>query len=55
MENRPKIVLYKYLYFGVLYNVYFMCIYDIKGCWSLLFDCSVYVHVSDGFTKKKFG
>ena len=45
LENRPKIALNQYWYFGVVYIA--------KSCWLLWFECSV--HVSDGFPKKKYG
>ena len=32
LENRPKISLNKYLYFGVVYHVYYVCIYIVKRC-----------------------
>ena len=52
-ENRPKIALDQYWYFGVAYHVYSVWIYIAKSCWLLWFECSV--HVSDGFPQKKFG
>ena len=42
LENSPILVL--------VCNVYFVCIYGIKSCWSLKCECSV--HVNDGFPKK---
>ena len=51
VENRPKIALNQYWYFGVVYHVYSVCTYIAKSCWLLWFECSV--HVSDGFPKKK--
>ena len=53
LENRLKIALNQYWYFGVVYHVYYVCIYIVKSCWLLWFECSV--HVSDGFPKKTFG
>ena len=53
VENRPKIALNQYWYFGVVYHVYSVCIYIAKSCWLLLFECSV--HVSDGFKKRLDG
>ena len=50
VENRPKISLNQYWYFGVVYHVYSVCTYIAKSCWVLWFECSV--HVSDGFPKK---
>ena len=51
LENRPKIALNQYWYFGVVYHVYSVCICIAKSCWLLWFACSV--HVSDGFPTKK--
>ena len=31
LENRPKISLNKYLYFGVVYHAYSVCIYIVKN------------------------
>ena len=35
VENHPKIPLNQYRYFGVVYNMYSVCIYIVKSC-SLL-------------------
>ena len=51
VENRPKIALNQYWYFGVVYHVYSVCIYIAKSCWLLWFEC--FVHVSEGFQKIK--
>ena len=32
LENRPKIALYQYWYFLVVYHVYSVCIYIVKSC-----------------------
>ena len=50
LENRPKIALNQYWYFGVVYHVYSVCTYIAKSCWLLWFECSV--NVRDGFPKK---
>ena len=47
VENRPKIALNKYRYFGIVYHVYYVCIYMTKSCWIFWFECSV--HVSEKF------
>ena len=48
-ENHPKIAL-KQWYFGVVYHVYTVCLYIVKSCWLLWFECSF--HVNDGFPKQ---
>ena len=32
LENRPKIALYQYWYFGVVYHLYYVCIYIVESC-----------------------
>ena len=38
VENRPKVALNQWLYFGVVYHVYSVCICIVKTCWLILID-----------------
>ena len=33
LKNHPKIALNQYIYFGVVYHVYSVCIYIAKSVW----------------------
>ena len=32
LENHPKIPLNQYIYFGVVYHAYYVCIYIVTSC-----------------------